>query len=188
MKKISLLVLVIMLLFVTGCGKKEEKKQEINTKTDKKETLKEKMKKIDEEYTTYRSLIDIFNKKRADYYTNVSSDLYEESISNYDVWVEEIDEYTEALKTLDKKSEYLMNNCIDTIYSDKDINTKCEQFMTSYETAFNYYVDDINEFNRKISEYARKLKKTQEYPEYKMIFDYVDLNGDNEFKGKKIGE
>lgn len=176
-KIIIILVAILVVLLIAGGSILIYKK----SSDDKKE--REKLyKNIAEQYKVFREKVEEFNDERHIYSDSVGSNLFPESVEEYDSWIEEIDKYTEAVTEINRNSDFLLKKCVNRYYSDRDTKNKCEAFVIAYETAFNYYVKDITAFNKSMKELSTKNK---ELKEYELSYNYVDIDDNGKYYGKE---
>lgn len=143
--------------------------------------------KILTEYNTFKDNVESFNEFRnKSYYNKVATDLYVESVeSDYESWIEVIDDYTKYVDHVEEASAYLKENCVNKYYSNSNIKNKCDSFVIAYETTLNYYTKDIISFNEIITSYLRNLEEEQDKIKlYDQKYDYMDINLDGKFIGK----
>lgn len=179
MKKKVLIIIIIVLVLAAIVGTTIA----VYMKIDKENKLKKETESnIVEKYTVFRKKVEEFTSERKVYSIQVESDMFKETLGNYDKWVEEIDKYTKTLDDIEEESGYLKDNCVGKIYSNQEVKNKCEAFIIAYETAFNYYTKDLILYNKTLKEITKDEKT--EYKEYELKYDYVDINKDGKFLGK----
>ena len=174
-KVVKIMISIVIVLIILTVGLFIYK--QIDTRNKEKRKVE---KEIVKNYQTFREKVEDFNEERKIYVNQVESDLFVESSYKYPEWITEIDKYTEKVDIIDKNSDYLKEKCINHLYSNQDIKNKCEAFIIAYETAFNYYVKDIMLFNESIEEFNK-----EDLEQYELKYDYVDINKDGNFFGKK---
>lgn len=153
-----------------------------NNISNSKKRAKEDKELIVSSHGVFKTEIEAFNEARSNYYNDVASDLFVESIEDYDKWIEVIDAYTKTIDNVEAKSKNLKNLCINRYYGSIDIKNKCDSFVIAYETAVNYYTKDIIEFNENIKKFNNSLSDKKE--EYKLNYEYTDINDDGKYFGK----
>ncbi len=179
MKKNTLIIIISIIVGLAVIGTSVMVYLKIDKDNKKK---KEVEKNIVSKYDSFREKVEDFNSQRKIYSIQVEADMFEETLSNYEKWIEELEKYTKTLENIEKESDYLKENCIGTFYSNQDVKNKCEAFIIAYETAFNYYVKDILSFNTTLEVINTEAK--EEYKKYDSDYKYVDINKDGKFFGK----
>lgn len=156
----------------------------INRKNNEKKKIEE---TILSNHEIFKQKTDSFNEIREKYYTDVVNDLYPELVEeNYENWITILDEYTSVVDEVENSSNDLKKFCVNKYYSNKDISNKCESFVIAYETVMNYYVKDINAFNDNLEKYRNTVEEEIEgIDNYKLKYNYSDLNEDGDFTGLK---
>ena len=176
-KLIIILVAILIALIIAGGGmliykqNREEKKE------------REKLyKNIAEQYKIFREKVEDFNSERHYYSDSVGSNLFPETVEEYENWIKELDKYTEAVTEIQRNSDFLLKKCVNHYFSDRDTKNKCEAFVIAYETAVNYYVKDVTTFNKTMKELSTK---NNELKEYELSFEYVDIDDNGKYYGKE---
>ena len=108
---------------------------------------------------------------------NESISNYEELITNY---TKSLDNVTDTYKKVEKHCNYL--------YADADTNNLCDTIKTNYESANNYYVNDINTYNNYINTYNSNIKNDSDKEKFNTItlkYNYVDANQDKIYIGNE---
>lgn len=156
--------------------------------TNKKKNKEEIEENIVLEYNDFKEKVETFNEKRSIYYSDIASNLFTETVEgNYDDWNKFLDDYTKLVDDIEDNSNYLKDKCVNKYYSNKEVSNKCDSFVIAYETVINYYTKDIESFNEVLDEYRRENNesKESEIKDYVSKYNYVDINLDGEFIGKK---
>ncbi len=135
----------------------EELTKNINTFTEQRDDL----------YSKYLEKVDYTS-----FYKNNKS--INSTISNYENIVEEI---SKKAKSLDK----LCNN---SYFTSNDTNEKCSNYKLLYEQVNNYFVSDINKYNKIVQDY--NMNNVKNVNIYYLSRNYIDYNNDKTFDGKKI--
>lgn len=136
-----------------------------------------------EEFSTY---VSIFEEERDSLYSEVLSNLYYDNMFVTDEPVKErLEKYENLVKEVDKKRESLDNLCSDVYYPDSSVNSKCNNYKSIYEQVVNYFVTDINFYNKSVEDYNAYIKTLNgaTIKKYETKFKFIDYNGD----GKKDG-
>lgn len=160
----------------------------VNSLNKKAEEEKKNGNNVDKYYVNFKENVDKFISVRDKYYEVVIDDLYEESVGeDYDDWLVELDNYKNLVDSIIDSAKPLKNLCVNKTYSDEKVNNKCVAYVKNYETVMNCFVDDISEYNNFINDYLKKNKKSnaKAYDLNSKIYNYIDLDGDKQFTGKK---
>lgn len=139
-------------------------------------------------YTKFKENADNFVNVRDKYYEVVVDDLYIESVNDdYSKWVVELDNYKELVDSVIDSAKPLKNLCVNKSYGDEDVNNKCVAYIKNYETIANCFIDDINIYNEFIKDYLKtnSNSKAKSYELDTKVYNYIDLDGDKIFTGKK---
>lgn len=183
-RKFSLLILIFGILLII-LGISIFIYQEITTNKKNQKQLEN---TITEKHEIFRNKVELFNEVRSKYYIEVNDNLYPESVeSEYENWIVILDDYTAKVDEVEEESKYLKQNCIDKVYSNKEIMSKCDAFVIAYETVINYYTKDIISFNENIDTYYRQNTiddKESKIKNYSSKYNYVDIDSDGNFIGK----
>ena len=152
--------------------------------------IKKRMSEVETGYNTFREDSDKFNDIRDDIYNSVMQDMYYETLKNNDSTYKNLfQEYKSILESIDKDYDDVKDNCINVIYPDVGTNNKCEALISGYEEIVNLYVSDVNSYNNSITSYNNWLKTNNSTDTplelVKLDRDYIDVNGDREYNGKK---
>ena len=162
----------------------------INYNSDQAE-VKKRMDEVREFYKTFKTDIESFNSIREDIYTNVITDnMYYQTLKDNDASYKEIfNNYKDSLEKIDKDYNGVKDKCINVLHPEADVNNKCEAIISSYEEVVNTYVSDVNSYNNLITSYNKWLTDTNssdtKLEKIKLDRDYLDINGDREYNGKK---
>lgn len=176
---ISIIIVVIGLVLIINNNKKIEDK---------------KMSVILADYDYFKTSIKNYSDSRVSLYDNVIGKYYLQDLSsNYNTMISEMSKFELVVENVKSSSINLKKYCINTEYSNDDVNQKCEAFVINYEQVMNYFVKDIHNFNNIIIEYNNWIKEedikdgnVKELSLFtpKVQYDYVDLNGDDIYSGK----
>ena len=121
---------------------------------------------IVDDYETFRKQVETFSTSREKIYNEVmNTQYYAEVYSNYNVNVQKLQEYENAVVEIDKVGKKLKESCIGKNYTNQDVVNKCNAFVINYEQSINYFINDINRFNSRIKEYNTWAI----YPKYSCI-------------------
>ena len=185
-KKLGIMILIGFLLIVIGIISYII----INYNSDQAEVRK-RMEAVRDSYESFKTDVDSFNSIRDDIYTNVfTDDMYYQTLKDNDASFKELyKSYSESLDKIDKDYDGVKDKCINVLHPEADVNNKCEAIVSSYEEVVNTYISDVNSYNNLITSYNKWLSDTNssdvKLEEIKLDRDYLDINGDREYNGKK---
>ncbi len=153
----------------------------------------EQIKKIKKEYDPFKEAVLAFSTERETIFNEVFSHKYFMDVNtNYEAWIEHFKTYESTIEKVEESAKELINLCKYT-YVDYEAKNKCEAFYILYEQSNNYFVKDIEEFEKFITEYNEwidtlengEYQKVEEF-KAKKTYQYVDLNHDQIYTGKDI--
>ena len=177
-KKVKIVLITLLCLLVVG-GIVFASISVIN-QTNKDKKKQEKIEKeIIDNFDKFKEAVEGFNVEWSTYNSIIKSDINKNTVYQYDGWILSLDTYTESLDKIEEASKVYKKNCINKYYVNHNVNNKCEAFMIAYEQAVNTYVEDIEDFNKKIEEINESDKK--ELKTYELKYKKVDINNDKEY-------
>ena len=153
--------------------------------------VRKRMEMVRDSYKIFKTDVETFNGIRDDIYTNVfTEDIYYQTLKDNDIRFKELfNNYKGTLETIDKDYNKIEDKCINVLHPEADVNNKCEAIVSSYEEVVNTYISDISSYNRLITSYNKWLSDTNssdtKLEKIKVDRDYLDINGDREYNGKK---
>ena len=188
---IGLSFIVSGVLFTFVNNYKKDKKEQL----DKEIKIAEEIDKVYEEFFDKEKDLSTFRDELIEDITNFSQ-YYQQMPDDYDEIIEKVGEYEDKLIDIEDKSSYLKSVC-NRRYSISDANDLCDAYYINLEKSINFFIGDIEFFNSKIEEYNEWIiteneslitfTKYEELDKYsvKKYKDYVDLNDDTTYLGKK---
>lgn len=185
-KKLGIMILIGFLLIVIGIISYII----INYNSDQAEVRK-RMETVRDSYESFKTDVDSFNSIRDDIYTNVfTDDMYYQTLKDNDASFKELfNNYKDNLDKIDKDYDDVKDKCINVLHPEADVNNKCEAIVSSYEEVVNTYISDVNNYNNLITSYNKWLIDTNssdtKLEKIKLDREYLDINGDREYNGKK---
>ena len=161
----------------------------INYNSDQAE-VKKRMDEVRESYKVFKTDVDAFNSIRDDIYNEVMQDMYYQMLKDNDARYKELyQSYSDSLEKIDKDYDGVKDKCINVLHPEADVNNKCEAIVSSYEEVVNTYISDVSSYNNLITSYNKWLSDTNssdvKLEEIKLDRDYIDINGDREYNGRK---
>ena len=185
-KKLGIMILIGFLLIVIGIISYII----INYNSDQAE-VKKRMKTVRDSYEAFKTNVESFNSIRDNIYTNVfTDDMYYQTLKDNDASFKELyKSYSESLNKIDKDYSGVKDKCINVLHPEADVNNKCEAIISGYEEVVNTYISDVSSYNNLITSYNKWLSDTNssdvKLEEIKLDRDYIDINGDREYNGRK---
>lgn len=162
-----------------------------SVKKDQKE-MNSRMETIISEYTKFGENIEKFNEERDNIHSSFLDTVFYETLEQNDAeYKKKLYDYERQLSNISKETKKIREYCKDGIYySSSDVNLKCSSFKQSYEEMVNYFVEDINLYNKNITDYNSWLDsegKTNgiKLEPYNTTKTYIDYNKDGEYSGKE---
>lgn len=179
MKKVSFIVLVIgSVLIVSGCfslylqGLREDKKQILNRIDD-----------VGDEFEVFSANTSIFEEYRDNLYGEVLEGVVCDTLKNNDKDIKNrLSNYENLVDELKTNVSKLDKLCTDVYYPDSNTNSKCSNYKVIYEQVVNYFVSDINVYNKNIKECNKGTDAN--VSTYKTKKKYIDYNNDKKYDGK----
>ena len=185
-KKLGIMILIGFLLIVIGIISYVI----INYNDDQAEVRK-RMETVRDSYEAFKTDVESFNSIRDNIYNSVITDnMYYQTLKDNDASFKELyKSYSESLDKIDKDYMKVKDKCINVLHPEADVNNKCEAIVSSYEEVVNTYISDVNNYNNLITSYNKWLSDTNssdvKLEEIKLDRDYIDINGDREYNGRK---
>ena len=144
---------------------------------------------VNDEFEVFSTNTSVFEEFRDELHGNVLDNLYIESMYQNDAVVKnKLSNYENLVDELEKNAKSLDKLCTDVYYPDSVANSKCSNYKTIYEQVVNYFVSDINDYNKsvkKFNEYQKVIDPNLVLKKYSTKKDYIDFDNDGEFAGKE---
>lgn len=158
----------------------------IGLRKDKENTLNL-MKVVDDEFETFSANTSVFESFREDLYAEVLEGIVCNQLILNDAAVKnKLSNYENLVDELSKNVKKLDKLCVDVYYPNSTTNNKCLNYKSIYEQVNNYYVTDINNYNKNIKQCNSSASgDTMLLKEFKNDKKYIDFNGDKKFDGKE---
>ncbi len=155
----------------------------IGLKNDKKETLN-RMEDVSDEFEVFSTNTSIFEQFRDDLYSEVLEGVVCDQLLLYDVQVKnKLSNYENLVDELEDNTLKMSKLCDDVYYPDSAINSKCSNYKSIYEQVVNYFVTDINNYNKN-AKLCNSINTTK-IKSYKTKKKYIDYNNDKKYDGKE---
>ncbi len=139
-----------------------------------------------EEFSTQ---VSIYEEQRDLLYETTLSNFYYDKMFQEDSKVKnKVSNYEAIVDAITKKTKQLDTLCDEVYYPDSTVNSKCINYKSIYEQVNNYFVTDINYYNKNIDKYntyisgqggANVIKK------YETKKKYIDYNKDKKYDGRE---
>ncbi len=160
----------------------------LGLKADRLETQK-RIDIVNNEFEVLSTNTSIFESVRDELYNKVLSNVYFDTMYKDDEKVKEkLSNYENLVDELEKTTVKLDNLCKNVYYPDMETNTKCDNYKSIYEQVNNYFIGDIEVYNKnveKYNKYQESKKSKLLIDEYSTRRDYIDYNGDKKYDGKE---
>ncbi|MBQ6323870.1 MAG: hypothetical protein IJI22_03455 [Bacilli bacterium] len=144
---------------------------------------------VNDEFEVFSANTSVFEEFRDELHENVLNNLYLETMYQDDIATKnKLSNYENLVDELVKNVKKLDKLCTDVYYPDSSANSKCSNYKTIYEQVINYFVADINEYNKNITkynEYQKAIDPNLLLKKYNSKKEYIDYDGDGDFAGKE---
>ena len=122
-------------------------------KEDRALTL-ERMVVVNDEFEEFSTSTTAFEAYRDELYNNVLGSLFYDTLGTDDANIKNVlSNYEAMVDALEKKADSLNNLCADVYYPDSSVNSKCNNYKAIFEQVNNFFVGDINVYNKNIDSY-----------------------------------
>ena len=159
----------------------------IGLKEDKKMTNK-RMNEVNLEYEDYSTMVSLFEVERDSMYEKIFNNMtYDTMYSNNKYITNKISNYESMVDEMYKNVNKLDDLCNDMYYPDSSVNSICNNYKIIYEQVNNYFVLDIDTYNKNVDKYNEYIKNVDSnliIKKYESKKKYVDFDKDGEIIGK----
>lgn len=160
----------------------------LSLKQDKQETYRQ-IYVVNDEFEVFSTNTSVFESFRDDLYKDFLSNFYFDTLDQNDDDIKNrLSNYENIVDEIKKNTVQLDSLCKEVYYPDSEANTKCMNYKTIYEQVVNYFVSDINLYNRYVKQYNEYENNSVNFHSIqKYITDkkYIDYNKDNQYDGKE---
>ena len=160
----------------------------IGLQEDHKETYK-RIEDVNNSFENFSTNTSVFETFRDDLYNVILGNTYYDTMYEDDSLIKnKLSNYEHLVDELMKNTYELNHLCEDMYYPDSSVNNKCNNYKSIYEQVMNYFVSDIQLYNRivvKYNEYQSSKASLLRIREYTTNKDYIDYNNDGKFDGKE---
>ena len=159
----------------------------IGLKEDRKMTNK-RMNEVNLEYEDYSTMVSLFEVERDSMYENIfNNNTFDSMYANNKYITNKISNYEAMVDEMYKNVNKLNDLCNDMYYPDSSVNSICNNYKIIYEQVNNYYVLDIELYNKnvdKYNEYIMSVDPNLVIKKYETKKKYLDFNKDGEIIGQ----
>ena len=157
----------------------------IGLRRDKENTLNL-MKVVDDEFETFSANTSVFESFREDLYAEVLEGVVcDQFVLNDTLIKNRLSNYENLVDELSKNVTKLDKLCVDVYYPNSSTNNKCLNYKSIYEQVNNYFVTDINNYNKNVKTCNSNTTSENNIKEFKNTKKYIDFNGDKKYDGKE---
>lgn len=157
----------------------------IGLRKDKENTLNL-MKVVDDEFETFSANTSVFESFREDLYAEVLEGVVcDQFVLNDTLIKNRLSNYENLVDELSKNVTKLDKLCVDVYYPNSSTNNKCLNYKSIYEQVNNYFVTDINNYNKNVKTCNSNTTSENNIKEFKNTKKYIDFNGDKKYDGKE---
>ena len=160
----------------------------LGLQNDKRETY-QRVTVVNNKFKVFSNNTTAFEDARDELYKDVLSNVYYDTMYDTDSLVKnKLSNYESLVDELGKNAKELDSLCEDVYYPDSEANSKCNNYKSIYEQVVNYFVSDINIYNKNVklfNEYQAGLGSGITIKNYKTKKVFIDYNNDNVFDGKE---
>ncbi len=164
---VIVILIVLLALIIIFIKKLNEDKKEMENNEVLINSYYDNLKKEAEEYNQIRKEISLFIN---DFYYETVKEDYENQIESFKKYDDEILEITDIIKELDKKCK--IN------YTKEIIQNKCNSYKKDYETMVNVFLNDINNYNKKLDGYNKERGENLDLFKSSTVLNYIDYDED----------
>ena len=160
---IIITIVVIAIITIIIVNKKNNQKRKDN---------------IESAYQGLVKNVERYNNIREDAKLIINEFYYSTIEDEYDNDIKLFDDYSKILKDIKENINVLDNNC------KIGLNDKaCNKYKITYEKLVNIYINDVNNFNKKLTLYNEEELSENKLEQYSSIYkEYIDYNKDNKYE------
>lgn len=143
-----------------------------------KKNIQERKDNIENAYQKLIKNVERYNNIREDVKLIINEFYYNKIEDEYDNDIKLFDDYSSILEDIKKDIDILDNNC------KNGLNDKvCNKYKITYEKLVNIYINDVNNFNKKLALYNEEGLSENILEQYSSIYnEYIDYNKDNKYE------
>ena len=139
-----------------------------------------------EEFSTQ---VSIYEEQRDLLYETTLGNFYYDKMFQQDSTVKNrVSNYEAIVDAITKKTKQLDSLCDEVYYPDSKVNSKCINYKSIYEQVNNYFVTDIEYYNKNIDKYNTYIKGqggANVIKKYETKKKYIDYNKDKKYDGRE---
>ncbi len=142
---------------------------------------------VNDSFEVFSTNTTMFEQFRDDLFQNYLGNIYYDTMyQNHKEIEEKLSNYEHLVDELSKNVVGLNKLCDDVYYPDGEVNNKCKNYRSIYEQVVNYFVSDIQLYNKNIdlyNEYETNKGTMFRIRKYQTSKYFVDYNADGLFDG-----
>ena len=157
-------------------------------KDDREKTLK-RIEKVGDEFEVFSANTSMFENYRDELYAQIlESTVCEDLVFNDDMVKNKLSNYENLVDELKKGATKMDKLCDDAYYPDSATNKKCLNYKDIYEQVVNYFVGDVEIYNKNVDTCNSVIPDENKLASYNTSKEYIDYNKDGKFEGKTDSE
>lgn len=138
---------------------------------------------IEESYKELKKEVENYNNSRKEIATFINNFYYDTIENSYQSNLELLKKHDNTIGKITEKINILNKKC-NIVYNDTQINNICNNYKKDYEVIINVFINDINNYNNKLSSYNKDNNKELELFKSEFATDYIDYNKDKIYEKK----
>ncbi len=160
----------------------------LGLKSDKRATYK-RVQVVNDEFEIFSTNTSLFEDYRDELYNVVFNELFYDTMLEQDSDVKlKLDGYEKLVNQITDNKDKLVALCDNIYFPSSDANSKCTNYKSIYEQVINYFVADIEYYNKVIdeyNEYQKNMNSDKSINKYSTNKKYIDYNKDGKMDGKE---
>ena len=149
-KKLGLAILMISIVMIisgTVCA------FVVSLKADR-EATQARMLVVNDEFENFNQSVSAFETEREALYTQYLGNVFYDTLAKDDAMLKEkLSNYESVVDGIAKQVKTMDGLCKDVYYPDSSVNSKCNNYKAIYEQVVNFFVGDIELYNKNIDSY-----------------------------------
>lgn len=160
----------------------------ISLRNDRNITYK-RMDDVNNSFEAFSTNVTAFENFRDELYNSVLNNTYYDTMYIDDSNIKnKLSNYENLVDELAKNNKNLSKLCDDVYYPNGSVNKKCSNYRSIYEQVINYFVSDINSYNKNVEKYNNYQASQGSnliIKSYKTTKKYIDYDNDGKYSGKE---
>ena len=144
---------------------------------------------VNNTFEEFSTQVSIYEEQRDLLYeTTLSSFSYDKMYAEDKAVKNKLTNHEAIVDAIGKKTTLLDELCGEVYYPDGNVNSKCVNYKSIYEQVVNYFVTDINYYNKNIDSYNTYISgkgSNQVLKKYITKKKFIDYNKDKKFDGRE---